>query len=138
MFQSDTRVLVVDDSSEMRRSLKMILNKLGMENVEEAENGQIALDLIQARNASGNPFQLVLADWHMPVMEGVDLLKKVRAQPEFKALPFLMITAEAETKNVVIAIQAGASNYMVKPFSPDTVREKIAAVWKKHHGAKAA
>jgi len=114
------RILVVDDFSTMRRIVKNILKQLGYENVEESENGADAYEKIKGGN-----YAFVITDWNMPVMDGLGFLKKVRTDPDTKDLPVLMVTAEAEKEKVVAAIQAGVNNYIVKPFTAATLKEKM-------------
>lgn len=118
------RILTVDDMSTMRKIIKTILNQLGYSNVEEAGDGKEAL--FKLRSA---PFDLVLADWNMPEMDGLTMLKEIRNDPNLKHIPVIMVTAEAKKENVLAAIQAGANNYIVKPFTPEVLREKIEKVW---------
>ena len=118
-----TSVLIVDDYKTMLRIIRNLLKQLEFENVEEAMDGQEAL----AKLRMGN-FGLVISDWNMAPMTGLDLLKEVRADARLKATPFIMITAESKTENVVAAKAAGVSNYIVKPFNAETLRDKIAKV----------
>ncbi len=119
------RVLVVDDFATMRRILKNILKQIGFKNIIEADDGSTALDILKE-----NKIDLVISDWNMPRITGLDLLKTVRADESTKDTPFVMVTAEAQKANVLQAVQAGVSNYVVKPFTADTVREKLAQVFK--------
>jgi two-component system chemotaxis response regulator CheY len=119
------KILVVDDMVTMRRIVKNILKQLGFSNVEEAENGQEGLQKLRA-----DTFGLVVSDWNMPVMTGIDMLRAIRADEKLKAIPVLMVTAEAQQSNLVEAVQAGASNYIVKPFTAETMQEKIAKIFK--------
>ena len=119
------RILVVDDFSTMRRIVRGILRQLGFENIVEAENGAEAFKTVQ-----GGGIDLVVSDWNMPVMNGLDLLKNIRAEETTKNVPLLMVTAEALKENVVQAISAGANNYVVKPFTPDVLEEKMTAIFK--------
>src|SRR4030066_294367 len=114
------KILVVDDFSTMRRIVKNLLRQIGYENIEEAEDGAQAYSKLK-----NGGFGFVVSDWNMPNMDGLDLLKKVRSDPELKDLPILMVTAEAEKEKVVTAIQAGVSNYIVKPFTGETLKEKM-------------
>ncbi len=132
MFKPTTKVIVIDDFKTMRKLVIQSLSTCGLTNVVEAEDAADALPIIEAAVKSPEPFGLVVSDWNMPKMQGIDLLKKVRASEATKALPFLLVTAEAEQKNIVEALQAGVSNYIVKPFSPATFKEKITAIYKKH------
>ncbi len=118
------RVLIVDDYKTMLRIVRNLLKQLYIENVEEATDGQDALAKLRAGS-----FGLVISDWNMQPMTGLDLLKEVRADPRLKGTPFIMVTAESKTENVVAAKQAGVSNYIVKPFNAETLREKIEKVF---------
>ena len=114
------KFLVVDDFSTMRRIVKNILKQLGYEDIEEAEDGANAY----AKLKNGG-FGFVVSDWNMPNMDGMQLLKKIRNDPELKDTPFLMVTAEAEKHKVVEAIKAGVNNYIVKPFTAELLKEKM-------------
>ncbi len=124
-FNPKMRILVVDDMNTMRKIIKGMLQKMGCDNITEADDGNPAWSLIQEAHAAGRPFEFIISDWNMPGMTGIDLLKNVRSKDEFKKVPFLMVTAEAEQSNVVIAVKAGVSNYIIKPFNPDTLKGKI-------------
>jgi two-component system chemotaxis response regulator CheY len=119
------KILVVDDMSTMRRIIKNIMKQLGFANVEEAETGQDALEKLRAES-----FGFVISDWNMPVMTGIDLLRAIRADDKLKAIPVLMVTAEAQKENLVAAIQAGVSNYIVKPFTVEVLQEKMNKIFK--------
>ncbi len=119
------KILVVDDMSTMRRIVKNIMKQLGFANVEEAENGQEALDKLKA-----DTFGFVISDWNMPVMTGIQLLRAIRADDKLKAIPVLMVTAEAQKENLIEAIQAGVSNYIVKPFTAEVLQEKMSKIFK--------
>jgi len=114
------KFLVVDDFSTMRRIVKNILKQLGYEDIEEAEDGVNAYTKLK-----NGGFGLVVSDWNMPNMDGMQLLKKIRNDPELKDTPFLMVTAEAEKHKVVEAIKAGVNNYIVKPFTAELLKEKM-------------
>ncbi len=120
MFNPDMDVLVVDDAATMRRIVKGLLHELGFKNMREAENGSAALDELKRKKAD-----LVVADWNMPVMTGIDMLRAIRSDDGLKAIPVLMVTAEAKKENIVEALQAGVSNYIVKPFNAKTLEEKL-------------
>jgi two-component system chemotaxis response regulator CheY len=113
-------ILVVDDFSTMRRIIKGLLQDLGFANITEADDGLTALSLLKAGN-----FDLLITDWNMPGMQGVELLRQVRADERMKKLPVLMLTAEATRAQIVAAAQAGVSGYVIKPFTAATLREKI-------------
>jgi two-component system chemotaxis response regulator CheY len=122
-MDKNTPVLIVDDYRTMLRIIRNLLKQIDIENVEEASDGQEALNKLRAGS-----FGLVISDWNMAPMTGLDLLKEVRADARLKDTPFIMITAESKTENVVAAKQAGVSNYIVKPFNAETLREKIEKV----------
>jgi two-component system chemotaxis response regulator CheY len=125
-LNTNMRLLVVDDFSTMRRIIKNILRQLGFNNIDEADDGTTAWEVI---NKGGIDF--VISDWNMPTMTGIDLLRKVRASEEFHDLPFLMVTAEAQQENVIEAVQAKVSNYIVKPFTAETLKQKIDKIFEK-------
>jgi two-component system chemotaxis response regulator CheY len=122
-MDKNINVLIVDDYRTMLRIIRNLLKQLEFNNVDEAVDGQEALAKLRAGN-----FGLVISDWNMVPMTGLDLLKEVRADQRLKNMPFIMITAESKTENVVAAKQAGVSNYIVKPFNAETLREKIEKV----------
>ena len=119
----ETKVMVVDDFATMRRIVKGALKQLGFKNIIEADDGSTALEELKKEKVG-----LILCDWNMPKMTGLDLLKSVRGDDGLKAIPFIMVTAEAQKENVVDAVKAGVSNYVMKPFTPDTLKEKIEKV----------
>ena len=119
------KILVIDDMATMRKIIKNMLGQIGFTNITEADDGSTALPMIESASTSGEPYEFIVSDWNMPQLSGLDLLKKLRADDRYKALPFLMITAEAEQGNVVIAVKAGVSNFIVKPFSAAVLKEKI-------------
>ena len=116
-------VLIVDDYQTMLRIIRNLLKQIGFTDVDEAKDGTEALGKLKEKS-----YGLVISDWNMAPMTGFELLQKVRADAELGSLPFIMITAEAKTENVVAAKQAGVNNYIVKPFNAETLRSKIAAV----------
>ena len=113
-------VLIVDDFATMRRILKNILKQIGFTNFIEADDGTTALEVLK-KQAVG----LIISDWNMPKMTGLELLKEIRASDDLKGIPFLMVTAEAQKKKVIDAVQAGVSNYIVKPFTAEQVSERL-------------
>lgn len=121
MSDGNGAILVVDDSSVMRRILSQGLNKLGYKDIIEAADGIDAL--IKLGENSG--IKLILSDWNMPNLDGLSFLKKVKADEKFKHIPVLMVTTEAEKGKVVQAISAGAANYLMKPFTPEGLKEKL-------------
>ncbi|MBI5344529.1 MAG: chemotaxis response regulator CheY [Deltaproteobacteria bacterium] len=114
------KILVVDDFSTMRRIIRNILREIGYTNVDEADDGSTALEKLK-----GGKFDFVVTDWNMPIMPGIELLKAIRLDPALKATPVLMVTAEAQKENVLLAVQAGVDNYIVKPFTAAALKEKI-------------
>lgn len=113
-------VLIVDDQVTMLRIIRNFLHQIGFKNIKEATDGGQAIEQVKKEK-----FDLIISDWNMEPVTGLDFLKAVRAMPECKTIPFIMVTAENKTENVIIAKQAGVSNYIVKPFSLDTFRTKI-------------
>nr|WP_218948103.1 chemotaxis response regulator CheY [Pollutimonas harenae] len=120
------KILVVDDFPTMRRIIKNLLKDLGFDNVDEAEDGVMGLEKL--RNGS---FDFVVSDWNMPNMDGLDMLKHIRADAALAGLPVLMVTAEAKKENIIAAAQAGASGYVVKPFTAATLEEKLNKIFEK-------
>lgn len=117
---TNMRILVVDDFSTMRKIIKNILRQLGYTNIVEADDGTTAWDVLNKDN-----IDFIVSDWNMPNMSGIELLRKVRASEEYADVPFLMVTAEAQQENIIEAVQAKVSNYIVKPFTPETMSQKI-------------
>lgn len=134
MIDTSLKVLVVDDMSTMRRIVKNVLKQIGFTDMVEAENGQDALNKLKAGD---NGIGFIVSDWNMPVMQGIDLLRAVRADPELKHLPFLMVTAEAQKENIIEAVQAGVSNYVVKPFTAEALQGKLEKIFAKTQATKA-
>jgi len=120
------KFLVVDDFSTMRRIVRNLLKELGFTNVQEAEDGVDALNKLRSEE-----FEFVVTDWNMPNMTGIELLKSIRADAKLKHLPVMMITAEAKKENIIEAAQAGASGYIVKPFTAATMDEKLKKIFEK-------
>lgn len=120
------RILVVDDFSTMRKIIKNILKQLGFENIVEADDGSTGWEVLNREK-----IDFIISDWNMPKMPGIDFLRKVRASEEFRDLPFLMVTAEAQQANIIEAVQAKVSNYIVKPFTADSLAQKIEKIFGK-------
>ncbi len=117
-------VLIVDDYTTMLRIIKNLLKQLGFNNIDEATDGSMALEKVKSKK-----YGLVISDWNMEPMSGLEFLKQVRASNEdFKTVPFIMVTAESKTENVIAAKQAGVNNYIVKPFNAETLKTKISSV----------
>ena len=120
------KILVVDDFATMRKVVRNLLKQVGYENIVEAEDGVTALKALKSQKVD-----LIISDWNMPNMTGLELLKAVRADEELKTTPFLMVTAEALQDNVIAAVKAGVSNYIVKPFTAEVLNEKIRKILEK-------
>lgn len=126
MADKNIHILVVDDFPTMRRIVRNLLKELGFNNVDEAEDGVDALNRL--RNDS---FGFVVSDWNMPNLDGLEMLKQIRADDNLKHLPVLMVTAEAKKENIIAAAQAGANGYVVKPFTAATLEEKLNKIFEK-------
>ncbi len=118
------KILIVDDFSTMRRIIKNLLRDLGFNNTAEADDGKTALPMLKVGD-----FQFLITDWNMPGMQGIDLLKAVRADDKLKTLPVMMVTAEQKREQIVAAAEAGVNGYIVKPFTAATLKEKIDKVF---------
>lgn len=116
-------ILIVDDYKTMLKIVRGLLNQLGFNNIEEATDGSMAWTMLEEK-----PYKLVLSDWNMEPMTGLQLLQKIRADERFKLLPFIMVTAETKTDNILIAKKAGVNNYIIKPFNLATLKQKMQAV----------
>ena len=136
MFPPHTRILIVDDMSSLRDLLKAYLRRLGYRNISEAEDGRIAYQALLAAKASGSAFDLIISDWNMPNLDGLEFLKLVRSSPEWKNLPFLLLTTESEKAKVLEAVLANVSNYVVKPVEEETLKEKLKKIWEKLNPAR--
>jgi two-component system chemotaxis response regulator CheY len=128
-MNKDMKILIVDDFSTMRRIIKNLLRDLGFNNTTEADDGQTALPLLK----NGN-FDFLVTDWNMPGMDGLTLLKTVRADEKLKDMPVLMVTAEAKREQIITAAQAGVNGYIVKPFTAATLKEKIEKIFERLEG----
>lgn len=126
MADPKMRFLVVDDFSTMRRIVRNLLKELGYANVDEAEDGVMGLQKLRSEK-----FDFVVSDWNMPNMDGLEMLKQIRADANLSKLPVLMVTAEAKKENIIAAAQAGASGYVVKPFTAATLDEKLGKIFEK-------
>lgn len=126
MPDANIKVLVVDDFATMRRIVKNILVQLGFKNIVEADDGTTAMDVLKSEK-----IDLIISDWNMPKMTGLDLLKHVRGEAKLADIPFIMVTAEAQQDNIILAVKAKVSQYIVKPFTAETLGEKIDKVFGK-------
>ncbi|MBY5990750.1 chemotaxis response regulator CheY [Ferrimonas balearica] len=125
-MDKNMKILIVDDFSTMRRIIKNLLRDLGFNNTQEADDGSTALPMLQ-----NGDFDFVVTDWNMPGMQGIDLLRAIRADENLKHLPVLMVTAEAKREQIVTAAQAGVNGYIVKPFTAATLKEKLDKVFER-------
>ncbi|MDH5570534.1 MAG: chemotaxis response regulator CheY [Gammaproteobacteria bacterium] len=128
-MDKNMRILIVDDFSTMRRIIKNLLRDLGFTNTQEADDGLTALPMLQT-----GKFDFLVTDWNMPGMQGIDLLKAVRADEKLSSLPVLMVTAEQKKEQIVEAAQAGVNGYIVKPFTAQTLEEKLVKIFERLQG----
>lgn len=126
------RILIVDDFSTMRRIIKNLLRELGFNNTDEADDGTTALPMLKS-----GKYDFLVTDWNMPGMQGIDLLKAVRADEKLKGLPVLMVTAESRRDQIVAAAEAGVNGYIVKPFTAETLAQKIDKIFERINASKA-
>jgi two-component system chemotaxis response regulator CheY len=131
MFKPDTRILVIDDMSTMRKIVVKSLKEMGFVDIREAADGKLGWDVIDKTLPA---VDLVISDWNMPNCTGLELLRKVRGDARFVKLPFVLLTAEAEAAQVAEAIKSGANNYIIKPFTPDSLKEKLEQTHKRLGG----
>ena len=132
MFPTNTRVLVVDDMASIRDLVKNQLRTMNFTEIMEASDGDDAWTVIESQFAQANPIELVISDWNMPKMKGLELLKKVRSASNFVQLPFILLTSEADREQVTEAVMAGVSQYIVKPFSGKIFEAKLKTAYQKH------
>ncbi|ABM00485.1 chemotaxis response regulator CheY [Shewanella sp. JM162201] len=125
-MDKNMKILIVDDFSTMRRIIKNLLRDLGFNNTQEADDGSTALPMLQKGD-----FDFVVTDWNMPGMQGIDLLKAIRADENLKHIPVLMVTAEAKREQIIAAAQAGVNGYVVKPFTAATLKEKLDKIFER-------
>lgn len=132
MFPENTKILIVDDSTFSRNIIKSGLKELKYWRLYEAESASAAQESIIAEEKNGEPIQLMIADIHMPEMTGLELLKWVRAREKSKSLPVIIVTTSQEREDVIRAATLGVSHFMVKPFDPVTLKERLGSVWERH------
>lgn len=125
-MDKNIKILVVDDFSTMRRIIKNLLRDLGFNNTDEADDGTTALPKLQ-----GGGYDLLITDWNMPGMQGIDLLKAVRADPKLASMPVMMVTAEQKKEQIIEAAKAGVNGYIVKPFTAATLKEKLEKIFER-------
>ncbi len=131
MFSAETRILIVDDLPSAIELLAAQLRRLGFSDILEAPNGKEAYEILVISKSRGTPIDLIISDWNMPKLDGLDFLKLVRSNTELEQLPFLIVTTSNEKHKVVEAIQSGVTNYIVKPIDEATLKEKLERVWEK-------
>ncbi|MFA5626784.1 MAG: chemotaxis response regulator CheY [Thiohalomonadaceae bacterium] len=130
-MDKNIKILIVDDFSTMRRIIKNLLRDLGFTNTSEADDGTTALPMLQTGN-----YELLVTDWNMPGMQGIDLLRAVRADPKLAHMPVLMVTAEQKKEQIIEAAKAGVNGYIVKPFTAQTLKEKLDKIFERLEAAK--
>jgi len=123
MVDMNINIITIDDNKTMLRIIHSLLTQIGFNNIDEAANGAMALEKLKEKK-----YELIISDWNMEPMSGIELLKIVRADEMLKNIPFLMVTAESKTENVIAAKQAGVSNYIVKPFNAETLKTKLSSI----------
>lgn len=123
MVDMNINILIVDDFKTMLKIIRSLLTQLGFQHIDDASNGSMAIEKLKEKK-----YQLIISDWNMEPVTGLELLKHVRSNEDTKKIPFIMVTAESETKNVIAAKQAGVSNYIVKPFNSETLKAKLTSV----------
>lgn len=131
MFPKTTKVLIVDDMAMFRQMVKQALNEMEFKTYVEASDGQAAWAAIEEARQKKAPFELIISDWTMPKMKGIELLKKVRSEPWGTNFPFILLTGEAEKANIVEAIQADVTQYIIKPFTVESLRQKLKLAYDK-------
>ena len=125
MVPNETKILVVDDMATMRTRVINQLKGMGFSSIEQAGDGQQAYEILQQKMSEGNPIELVISDWNMPVMTGIELLEKLRSEKNFSALPFVIITAEGEKPQVMRALKSGVTDYLIKPVDKVVLEQKL-------------
>lgn len=131
MFPSDSIILIVDDSSGIRKLIKTQLETLGFSQILEASNGKEAIEALVDVYAKRLQIDLIIADWRMPEMDGIELLKHLKSHEKYEAIPFLMVAAESDMDKIAQAISEGVTDFLVKPFDEDRLSEKLTAIWKR-------
>ncbi len=136
MFPTATRFLIVDDMAAMRAMVKQALQSLGFKNIAEASDGAMAFKLLESAREMHSPVEFIISDWNMPKFLGIDFLRKVRGVEWGLKMPFILLTAETEKKNVMEALQAGVDSYLIKPFTVDQLRSKLNQTYMRLHPEK--
>jgi len=135
-LKASMKILLVDHVTAMRGAAKNMLTQVGFKNVKECDNGEDALALIEEGIQTNEKYEFIISEWSLPKLTGEELLKKIRSNPSTKDLPFLLVTGDAEQQTIMNAIKAGADNFIVKPFSSQTLQEKIGAIHQKREKNK--
>lgn len=138
MFPKTTRILIVDDMSTMRLRIMNQLRVMGFGSIYQASNGQEAFSILERHAADGKPIDLIISDWNMPVMSGLDFLVKVKAEKSFSQLPFIMATAEGEKQQVMRAVVSGVTDYIIKPIDREVLQKKLVQLWEREQKAASA
>lgn len=128
MAVNETKILIVDDMAVMRMRVINQLKGMGFIHIEQAGDGQEAYDILQKNKSEGTPIELVISDWNMPVMSGIELLEKLRAEKNFNSLPFVMVTAEGEKLQVLRALKSGVTDYLIKPVDRTVLEQKMSVL----------
>jgi len=131
MFPKATRILVVDDMAAMRLRITNQLTAMGFVSIEQAGNGEEAFAMLEKKRLENNSIELIISDWSMPVMTGIDFLEKIKANECYAKLPFIMVTAEGEKTKVIRALKAGVSDYLIKPVDKIVLEQKLLTIWAK-------
>ena len=137
MYSNQSKILIVDDMNMFRQMVRQALTALHFTNIVEANDGTTGLTALTEAIQAKKPFDIIISDWNMPKMKGIDLLQKVRAADWGKRIPFIMLTAEAEKEKVIEALQKGVDNYIIKPFTVDQMKQKLEQTYEKTHKPKA-
>ena len=135
MYDKNTKFLVVDDFSTMRKIVKKMLNELGYTNIIESDDGKNALAIVNEEWAKKDPIQFVVSDWNMPNMTGLEFLKAIRGHTDYKLMPFMLLTAESEQSQIIDAAKSGVSEYLIKPFTAASLKSKVERVYAKNLAA---
>lgn len=129
LFPPETKILVVEDTLPIREIITSFLRNLGFQNITEADDAGQALKALTSASENYTPYELIISDWKMPGLTGLDLLTSVRRKPEWAKIPFVFLTSESRQDQIIRAIQAGANNYILKPLIEDTLRDKLRRTW---------
>lgn len=136
MYPASTKFLIVDDHATMRKYIMQSLRQMGYYNIIEAVDGQSALFFLKEHYHKNTPVEFIISDWNMPNMKGIDLLKQCRSTPEFKSIPFILVTGERDREKIIEAANSGVSDYIIKPFSEVKIKHKMEKIYIKHHPGK--